>query len=203
MDRDCLSGQLWCNIGGLLDAGCSANDQETETELIGGIEHAEIRIVDYDPRWPDAFATHADRIRRALGPAARAVEHIGSTSVPGLAAKPIIDILVTVDDVEREDEYVTALDAAGYELRVREPGHRMMRTPTRHVHIHILQPEDPACDDYRLLREWLRRDSADRALYAATKRDLARRDWTDTNAYADAKTDVITQINNRARSARI
>jgi GrpB-like predicted nucleotidyltransferase (UPF0157 family) len=175
--------------------------QETPTEFIGGIERVEIIVVDYDPGWPAAFMTHADRIRTALGEAAHEVEHIGSTSVPGLAAKPIIDILVTVDDVEREEEYVTPLESAGYRLRVREPGHRMMRTPARDVHIHILQPEDPAREDYLLLRNWLRRDAADRALYAATKRDLARRDWPDMNAYADAKTDVITQIKNRARSA--
>jgi len=92
--------------------------------------------------------------------------------------------------------------AAGYELRVREPGHRLVRTPALDVHVHVLEPADPAVDEYLLLRDHLRRDEDDRALYERTKRELTAQDWPDMNAYADAKTDVIESIKARARSAR-
>ena len=128
------------------------------------------------------------------------IEHIGSTSVPGLAAKPIVDILVVVRDITAEEDYLNQLLAAGYELRVREPGHRMVRTPARDVHIHILEPDDPARSEYLLLRDHLRADDTDRELYERTKRDLAARDWPDMNAYADAKTEVIEAIMRRART---
>ena len=173
-----------------------------EPELIGGVEKRELVIADHDPAWAAAYRDHEARIREALGDRAVAVEHIGSTAVPGLAAKPIIDVLVTVADITAEDEYVAPLLAAGYELRVREPGHRLVRTPARDVHVHILESDDPAVDEYLLLRDHLRRDEEDRDLYERTKRELTARDWTDMNAYAEAKTEVIEAIKSRARSAR-
>src|SRR5688500_9229323 len=87
--------------------------------LIGGIEKREIVIVDYDPRWPGMFQQHAAILLRALGSVALAIEHVGSTSVPGLAAKPIVDIDVLVEDPSNEDTYVPAMVQAGYVLRVR------------------------------------------------------------------------------------
>lgn len=172
----------------------------TEAELVGGIEKRELFLADYDPAWPREYAVHEARIRQAIGGAAVAVEHIGSTSVPGLAAKPIIDILVTVPDITAEEDYLDPLVASGYLLRVREPGHRLVRTEQRDVHVHILEPDDPAAGDYLLLRDHLRADEADRRLYEVTKRDLTTRDWPDMNAYADAKTSVIEAIKDRARS---
>jgi GrpB-like predicted nucleotidyltransferase (UPF0157 family) len=173
-----------------------------DPELIGGVEKRELVIVESDPTWAAAYRDHEVRIREALGNGAVAVEHIGSTSVPGLAAKPIIDVLVVVPDITAEEDYVDPLLAAGYELRVREPGHRLVRTPERDVHVHILEPADPAIDDYLLLRDHLRRDEEDRSLYERTKRELTARDWPDMNAYAEAKTEVIEAIKGRARSAR-
>jgi len=173
-----------------------------EPELIGGVEKRDLVIEDHDPAWVAKYRHHQARIREALGDRALAVEHIGSTSVAGLAAKPIIDILVTVSDITAEEDHVDRLVAAGYDLRVREPGHRLVRTPARDVHVHILEPHDPAVGDYLLLRDHLRRDAADRDLYARTKRELVTRDWGDMNAYAEAKTDVIEAIKARARSAR-
>lgn len=171
-----------------------------EIELIGGVEKRELVIVDYDPRWPDDFEQHAARIRSWLDDVAVDVEHIGSTSVPGLAAKPIIDILVTVPDITSEDDYVLPLVAAGYELRVREPGHRMLRTPALDVHVHVLEPSHAEGHDQLLFRDHLRTVPEDRDLYESTKRQLIQRDWPDMNAYADAKSDVITTIKNRARA---
>ena len=171
----------------------------TDVEMVGGVERRELHLVEPDPGWADWFADHEARIRSALGATAVSVEHIGSTSVPGLAAKPILDVLVTVPDITADEDYVDALVDAGYVLRVREPGHRLVRTPERDVHVHVLEDGDPAADDYLVLRDHLRVDATDRRLYEDTKRDLVARDWSDMNAYADAKTEVIEAIKARAR----
>lgn len=174
----------------------------TTVELVGGVERRDLVLADHDPRWHSVYAEHERRIRAALGAAAVQVEHIGSTSVRGLAAKPIVDVLVTVEDVTAEEDYLYPLLAAGYVLRVREPGHRLVRTPARDVHVHLLQVGDTAADDYLLLRDHLRQDADDRDLYECTKRALLEQDWDDMNAYAEAKTEVVTDIQARARSRR-
>lgn len=174
----------------------------TSLELVGGPEPVTVGIHEYDESWPAAFAEHRDRIRVALADRYVEITHIGSTSVPGLAAKPIIDILVTVDDITAEEDYLDALLEAGYALRVREPGHRLVRTPQRDVHVHVYEHDARAVDEYLLLRDRLRTDAADRALYERTKRELMQRRWDDMNAYADAKTAVIDAIKERAREAR-
>nr|WP_309736733.1 GrpB family protein [Microbacterium sp. SORGH_AS_0428] len=172
----------------------------TALELVGGPEPVTVGIHDYDPSWPAAFAEHRARIRLALADQHVEIAHIGSTSVPGLAAKPIIDVLVAVDDITAEEDYLDPLLAAGYELRVREPGHRLVRTPERDVHVHVYEHDARAVDEYLLLRDRLRTDAADRALYEGTKRELMQRSWDDMNAYADAKTAVIEAIKERARA---
>lgn len=177
-------------------------DAYLDSVLVGGREPASISIVDHDASWAGRFEELRQRIEQALGRSAVAVEHIGSTSVPGLAAKPIIDMVLTVDDVEDESAYAPALERAGFGLRVREPGHRMFRTPGRDVHLHVYEADDDAVADYLDLRDWLRRSESDRHLYAATKRDLARREWSDMNYYADAKSDVVLDILARAKAWR-
>jgi GrpB-like predicted nucleotidyltransferase (UPF0157 family) len=173
---------------------------DDHVELIGGRERRTIEIVAYDPSWPDRFAREQARIAQALGGVARRIDHVGSTAVDGLAAKPIIDIDVSVDDPDDEGAYVPALERAGYRLRVRERGHRMLRTPTLdvHVHVHICAAGGEWQRRHLLFRDWLRTDKADRARYAEAKSKLARHDWPDMNAYADAKTQVIQQITCRA-----
>jgi len=171
-------------------------------ELIGGPERLELGLHSYDDRWTAVFLDHQSRIRNALSASDVEIEHIGSTSVPGLAAKPIIDIVVTVDDITAEEDYLPQLLAAGYELRVREPKHRLVRTPARDVHVHVYERDDPAVDEYRLLRDHLRSDADDRALYESTKRALLHKRWDDMNDYADAKTDVIVALKARARATR-
>jgi GrpB-like predicted nucleotidyltransferase (UPF0157 family) len=177
-------------------------DRYLDSVLIGGREAFAPVIANHDPAWPARFAELEARIRPALGDAALAVEHIGSTSVPGLAAKPIVDVLVVVTDVDDEPSYVPAMEGAGFVLRVREAGHRMFRTPARDVHVHVYSAGDQAITDYLDLRDWLRVDESDRALYADVKRDLARRPWCDMNHYAEAKSDVIQQVLGRARAWR-
>ncbi|MEV0016486.1 GrpB family protein [Streptomyces tendae] len=174
----------------------------TTVEIIGGPEALAVGLSGYDARWPEVYRSHRRRILDALAGADVDVEHIGSTSVPGLAAKPIVDIVVAVPDITAEEYYLDGLLAAGYELRVREPGHRLVRTPARDVHVHVYERGDAAVTEYLLLRDHLRTHADDRALYESVKRDLIGRRWNDMNDYADAKTDVILAIKTRARAAR-
>lgn len=172
-------------------------DQHLETGLLGGVERVRIKIVDYDNDWPGKFAAHAQIISAALGGVALSIEHIGSTSVPELAAKPIIDILVVVQDSTNESVYLPKLEAAGYVLRVREPDwheHRMFRTPERDVHVHIYSAGCPEIQRNLVFRDRLRTNVDDRRRYEATKRKLAAQDWADMNDYAAAKTQVIEDI---------
>jgi GrpB-like predicted nucleotidyltransferase (UPF0157 family) len=165
--------------------------------IIGEIEPAAIVVADYHPEWPERFRKEEAKIRAALGESALTVEHIGSTSVPGLAAKPMVDILLVVEDSADEDSYLPALENAGYVLRVREPDfdeHRMFRTPEKDVHLHVYPTGSWEIRRYLLLRDRLRSAAEDRALYARTKRELAKRDWPSMQHYADAKTEVIEGI---------
>jgi GrpB-like predicted nucleotidyltransferase (UPF0157 family) len=168
-----------------------------EAGLIGGREKYDVEIHEYDERWPLMFEQHARIICKALSNVALRVEHIGSTSVPGLAAKPIIDILVVVANPEDETTYLPSLQEAGYELRVREPEfdeHRMVRTAKRDVHIHIFPPQSKEIGRYLAFRNQLRSSSKDRSVYEYAKRTLAKQEWRDTNDYADAKTEVVEAI---------
>ena len=167
--------------------------------LIGGIEKREIVIVDYDPRWPEQFQKHAGMLKQALGSKALAIEHVGSTSVPMLAAKPIIDILVVVEDSADEAAYLPSLVQAGYVLRVREPDwhqHRMFED--RATHVHVFSAGDAEIERMVAFRDRLRRDDEDRARYAAAKRTQAARRWRHVQHYADAKSGVIEEILARA-----
>ncbi|ROQ37017.1 GrpB-like predicted nucleotidyltransferase (UPF0157 family) [Frondihabitans sp. PhB188] len=171
----------------------------TTLELVGGPEAVTVALHEYDERWPALYAEHERRIREALAATDAVVEHIGSTSVPGLAAKPIVDVVIAVDDITAEEDYLEPLLATGYVLRVREPGHRLVRTAARDVHVHVYERGAPPIAAYLLLRDHLRRDADDRALYERTKRALLDRAWSDMNDYADAKTEVIEAIKERAR----
>jgi len=173
-----------------------------ETDLVGGNEVRELAVVGYDNTWPAIFADQRERLLAALGSTTVEIEHIGSTAVPGLAAKPIIDILIIVDDITAEEDYLVPLLAAGYDLRVRGPGRRMVRTPGRDVHVHILETGNEAINAYLAFRDHLRASVDDRALYASTKHALIKQGFTDMNAYSDAKTDVIAAIMARARERR-
>ncbi len=174
----------------------------TSVDVVGGLPPLTIGLQEQDHGWADSYLAHRRRILEAVGDAALAVEHIGSTSVPGLAAKPIVDVVVVVADITAEEDHVERLVAAGYDLRVREPGHRLVRTPARDVHVHVYEHGDPAVEAYLLLRDRLRADPADRDLYERTKRELMTRRWETMDAYADAKTAVIQGILARARAAR-
>jgi GrpB-like predicted nucleotidyltransferase (UPF0157 family) len=182
-------------------------DEELRQVTIGAPTEVQgpILIVDYDPEWPVLFAREAAKIRAALGERALMVEHAGSTSVPGLVAKPIIDIIVAVAHSGDESTYVPALEAAGYRLRIREPEweeHRLLQGTHPDVNVHVLTIGSSEITRMLTLRDWLRANEADRELYAATKRELASRTWKYVQHYADAKTTVIAEIMARAEAAR-
>jgi GrpB-like predicted nucleotidyltransferase (UPF0157 family) len=168
-----------------------------------------VTLVDYDPGWPEVFGVEAERIRAALGERVRMLEHIGSTSVPGLCAKPVVDILLVLADPADEDGYLPALREAGYRLVIREPGadeHRALKgreggePPT--VNLHVRPPDSTEVGTCLLFRSWLRRSEQDRERYAAVKRDLAGREWRYIQNYADAKNAVVDEILARAIARR-
>lgn len=180
-----------------------ASPKSEAPTLIGGPEKRDIVVVDYDPSWPGKYRLHADSIASALGDAALMIEHVGSTSVPGLGAKPIIDILLAVEDSAVESSYRKSLEEAGYWLRVRDPSfeeHRMLRTPGLDVHVHVFSEGSEEIRRMLNFRDRLRSNTAHRQMYESVKRQLAAQPWPDMNAYADAKTGVIEQILSQADS---
>ena len=166
----------------------------TEVELIGGPEPGLVTLVEHDAAWAARYERERARILTALGARVLAIEHVGSTSVPGLAAKPVVDIDVAIADPEDEAAFVPDLEAAGYVLRVREPGHRMLRTPEHDVHVHVWPPGDENMARDLRFRDRLRASPEDRAAYEARKRELAGRDWAARQDYADAKGPLIDEI---------
>ena len=156
-----------------------------------------IHLADYDPAWPLRYEREAAKVLAVLGERALRVEHVGSTSVPGLAAKPIIDMVLVVADSSDEAEYVPAMEAAGYVLRIREPDwfeHRLFKDPDWTVNLHVFSDGCPEIDRMLAFRDRLRARPADRLRYEAAKRELAAREWKYVQGYADAKGDVIVSI---------
>ncbi|KRC64519.1 hypothetical protein ASE12_06910 [Aeromicrobium sp. Root236] len=156
-----------------------------------------IELREYDPQWPATFEGLATGIRTALGPVATAVEHVGSTSVPGLPAKPIIDINLLVVDSADEQAYVPALEQLGYVLHLREPGwheHRLLRLDDPRVNLHVFTAGSPEHDRMITFRDRLRTDPASFERYLATKQRLAGQHWEHVQDYADEKSTVVEQI---------
>lgn len=154
-------------------------------------------IEDFDPAWAGRFAAAASRLAAILGDGVRAIEHVGSTSVPGLPAKPVIDIDLLLDDTADEHRYLPALERAGYRLVLREPwwhGHRMLTNADEDVHLHVWPENAPEPVRHKLFRDWLRTHPEDRELYASTKRRLAAETAADPGDYSLAKNEVIDRI---------
>ena len=161
-----------------------------------------IYLADYDPEWPRLFAREAERIRDILGDKIVLLEHVGSTSIPGLAAKPRIDILLVVADSSDEAAYVPMMETAGYKLNIREPEwheHRLFKGPDTDINLHVFSPDCAETEQMLLFRDWLRNNPGELQLYEQTKRELAARDWKYVQHYADAKTAVVHEILKRAR----
>jgi GrpB-like predicted nucleotidyltransferase (UPF0157 family) len=181
----------------------SAYDRKLAEVTIGGPRPllGPVEIHDYDPDWARLYEREEARIRSVLGDRVIRIEHVGSTSVPGLPAKPMVDIVLEVPESADESAYVPALEATGYSLRIREPDwfeHRLLKGPANDVNLHVFTVGCEEVDRMILFRDRLRESAADRELYAEKKRELAGREWKYMQQYADAKTAVVHEIMARA-----
>jgi GrpB-like predicted nucleotidyltransferase (UPF0157 family) len=183
-------------------------ERSTDGQIISAIVeprqplNSTIHLAPYDPAWPSLFTRLRKEIGKALGNDILLLEHVGSTSVPGLSAKPIIDMVMAVADSSDEAAYVRPLQEKGYTLRIREPDwyeHRLLKPPEAPANLHVFSAGCPEIEQMVLFRDWLRNHTDDRLLYEATKRDLAARTWEYTQNYADAKSEVVQAILARAR----
>ena len=188
-----------------------ANAPMTEDQIIAATVgerqplNSTIYLAPYDPAWPSLFIRLAKQIREALGDAILLLEHVGSTSVPGLSAKPIIDMVLAVADSSDESSYVKPLEEKGYTLRIREPDwheHRLLKPPEVEGNLHVFSAGCEEIERMLLFRDWLRTHADDRLLYEETKRELAARTWKYTQNYADAKAKVVQEILARARRSQ-
>lgn len=177
-------------------------DAEILSAMVGDAEpnSGPVVLADPDEAWPAVYAKEEESVRRAL-PEDRivAIHHVGSTSVPGLAAKPIIDMLLVVADSSDEDSYVPAMEAAGYTLRIREPDwheHRLFvgLPGAPRISLHVFGAGSPEVERMLRFRNRLRANDADRRLYADAKRELASREWRYVQHYADAKSAIVEEI---------
>jgi GrpB-like predicted nucleotidyltransferase (UPF0157 family) len=181
----------------------SKSDEAIQKVTVGESRphNAPITLQEYNPHWPKLFNKEANRIRSVLGNKVLLLEHVGSTSVPGLCAKPIIDILLVVKDSADESTYVSDLEKAGYTLRIREPEwfeHRLFKGPDTDINLHVFSKGASEVDRMLRFRNWLRTNNADRDKYAAVKRNLAGREWRHVQHYADAKNSIVQEIMERA-----
>jgi GrpB-like predicted nucleotidyltransferase (UPF0157 family) len=181
------------------------SDENLQKNTVGELKphNAPITLVEYDPSWPELFEQEANRIRSVLGRKALQIEHVGSTSVPGLCAKPIIDMLLVVKDSADEPSYVPALEAAGYTMRIREADwfeHRLFKGPDTDINLHVFSAGTSEIDRMLRFRDWLRSNESDREKYAQVKRSLAKNKWRHVQHYADAKTPIVQEIMERANA---
>jgi len=163
-----------------------------------------IDLEPYNHQWPRLYARLERQLRAALGAKTLMIEHVGSTSVPGLSAKPVIDVVLAVPDSADEGSYVPPLERLGYVLRIREPDwfeHRLLKSPAIDGNVHVFSRACPEIDRMLAFRDWLRTNDDDRKLYQRTKQELAARTWKYMQNYADAKSDVVGEILARALSA--
>lgn len=179
---------------------------EVEAAFVGGMPKltGKIEVREYDPQWPVLYGREAERLRKLLGEKILALEHVGSTSVPGLAAKPIIDIDLSVENSADEDAYVPLLTAAGYRLTIREPDwheHRLLKGPDTDINLHVWTLGSPEARRHKVLRDWLRENEADRSAYGAHKKTLAHRDYAYVYQYNNDKAGLIREILARALAA--
>lgn len=156
-----------------------------------------VHLSDHDPKWPYLFEREAERVRGALGDRVLLFEHVGSTAVPGLPAKPCVDLLLAVADSADEDAYLPDLYAAGYMLVIREPDwyeHRVFKGPDVNLNLHVFSEGCEEIERMRLFRDHLIADAGARERYTAVKRELAGRTWERIQDYADAKSAVVREI---------
>lgn len=183
------------------------DDQQIEQRIraatIGApkILNGPISLSSYNPEWPMLYKQLERRIRNALGSGLLLIEHVGSTSVPGLSAKPIIDVVLAVAESNNESSYVPLMECEGFKLTAREPdwfAHRFFKSLAPEGNIHVFTQGCEEIGRMILFRDWLRANAVDRARYEQAKKALAARTWKYVQNYADAKTEIVHEILGRA-----
>jgi GrpB-like predicted nucleotidyltransferase (UPF0157 family) len=179
---------------------------EAQASFVGEIPRLQgkIEVASYNPEWPVQFEAEAALIRRTLGDRVLELEHVGSTSVPGLQAKPILDIDLVVIDSTDERAYLPALEAAGYTLTIREPHwheHRMLKRMEPAVNLHVWTLGSPEAARHKIFRDWLRTHEADRRAYGSHKQALAEQEFSYMHEYNNVKSILIREILARALDA--
>lgn len=166
--------------------------------FVNGVPPIEnVAVVAYDPLWPEIYSSLASTIKNKLGSNLLRIDHIGSTAVPGLAAKPVIDIDLTVADATDEKTYVLALESLGYKLIVREPrfhGHRLFHYDNPRVNLHVFTQDTPETTRHVLFRDWLRQSKKDCQIYADVKLDAIKGCRLDIQQYHENKSKVVRKI---------
>jgi GrpB-like predicted nucleotidyltransferase (UPF0157 family) len=183
--------------------GPPMTDEQIAGTTVGAptLLNGKVILADPDPTWPTLYEREATRIRSTLGNRVLLLEHVGSTAVPGLMAKPIIDVVLVVADSSDEASYVPDLEAEGYTLRIREPEwfeHRLLKGPDTDINLHVYSEGSTEVDRMIAFRDHLRMDVGDRERYAEVKRELAQQNWKYVQNYADAKSAVVAEILERA-----
>ena len=173
---------------------------DTSRDAWLGVRHGEVVLRESDPRWKSVFAHQAELLRRTLGDQAIALEHVGSTAVDGLVAKPIVDVGVQIRDDADETTVIATLEAKGYEFRGDQGDAGGLffvlqdRPPRRIVHVHVVRAHDRQWEDYLRIRDMLRTDPRLRTAYGELKRQLARRFPADRPAYTRAKSEFVEEV---------
>jgi GrpB-like predicted nucleotidyltransferase (UPF0157 family) len=171
-----------------------------------GVAQGTVRLEEYDPRWPELAGRELQRVGAALGPLVQRIEHIGSTAVPGLPAKPILDLALEVESADQLPALAIGLAGLGYRAWGEHglPGRQFFSRgePVTH-HVHAVVGGSPHWAVWLRFRDRLRADAADRAAYAACKRQLARAHPDDRRSYTRGKDDLVTAILARASALRI
>jgi GrpB-like predicted nucleotidyltransferase (UPF0157 family) len=187
--------QIWALAAPIMEPGFESipNSDRDEADPI--------ELVQYDPQWPLRFEAWRQRLSKVLRPDPVRIDHVGSTAVPGLAAKPVVDIQISVEDIRDESTYVPSIESIGVQFRNRDDQHRYFRPPSgrlREVHVHVCNSGSPWERRHLLFRDYLRSHEEARRLYLRVKLEAAELWKYDRIAYTDAKTAVIDELMTQA-----
>lgn len=177
---------------------------EVAAARVRGHSPERVVVAEPDPAWPGWFARVARLVRGALGDRVLSLDHVGSTAVPGLPAKPVVDADLVVADSADEKAWLPALEAAGFELSVREPEweeHRVVKGQDPATNLHVWSPGSQEVQRHLAFRDWLRSHADDRAAYGEVKRRIAAHDLDDAMVYNNLKAAFVYDLYERIFAA--
>jgi GrpB-like predicted nucleotidyltransferase (UPF0157 family) len=167
-----------------------------------GLEQGKVILSEYDPKWPIEFEKEKKLITSAVGPVDILIEHVGSTAVAGLCAKPIIDILIGIPNFADGFSLVAPLEEIGYEFKGKNGiigRHFFAKGLLRTHHIHMVEKNSTFWKEHVLFRDFLRNNDIDKQKYALLKKNLAQAYKSDRDGYTNAKADFIRSIIQKAQ----